>query len=287
MTAPQSALQPASRHLVPSGACDCHSHIYGPFDRYPLPAGAAAPPATLAQYEALTAALGVERAVFVQALAYGTDHSAMLDAMAAWGPERARGVAVLQPDVTDAELQQLSASGVCGVRIMTTEPGALSLPDAPAMARRVASLGWHLQIQGDGRTLEESIPVIRSLPTTVVIDHVGRLPPGDGTRSAAFRCLLNLLETGRVWVKLSAFYYGFTAGTAPMAEVAERVKALADARPDRLIWGLNWPHPRYAPGHKPDDVALFEAFLSWLPPATLTAVLADNPAALYGFSGRR
>jgi D-galactarolactone isomerase len=121
------------------GACDCHSHIYGPYARHPLPPGTKPfAERTLAAYEKMLTGLGVERSVFVQPLAYGTDHGAMLAAMAEKGAERARGVAIVTPDTAIGELQRLTDAGVRGARIMTTEPGAASLKDAPAIARLVA-----------------------------------------------------------------------------------------------------------------------------------------------------
>ncbi|RDJ24279.1 hypothetical protein DWF00_04145 [Bosea caraganae] len=272
----------AAQRLGP--ICDCHMHIYGPYDRFPLPAGDKSPERTLADYRLVCAGLGIGRTVFVQPLAYGTDHSAMLAAMAETGAPNARGIAIVRPDVPEHELSSLSAAGMRGLRIMTTEPGAMSLADAPAIARRVAPLGWHLQIQGDGRDIANWPAVIAALPTDVVIDHLGRLPLGDGINGPAFKALLALLRTGKVWLKLSALYYGLRDGDADWSEVALRVQTLAAEHPDRLVWGLNWPHPRFAIGSKPDDAVQFEEFLSWLPDEGLRRrILVDNPARLYGF----
>ncbi|MCO5089765.1 amidohydrolase family protein [Bosea sp. (in: a-proteobacteria)] len=263
--------------------CDCHTHIYGPYDRFPLPAGDTSPERTLADYRALSTRLGIARTVFVQPLAYRTDHGAMLAAMAEAGADHARGIAIVAPDTPEQELRALAAAGVKGLRIMTTEPGALGLADAPAIARRVAPLGWHLQIQGDGRDIANWPAVIAKLPTAVVIDHLGRLPLGGGIDGPAFRGLIALLGTGKVWLKLSALYYGLGDGN-DWSEVALRVRRLTEARADRLVWGLNWPHPRFAIGNKPDDAAQFEEFLSWLPDEGLRRrILVENPARLYGF----
>lgn len=272
----------AARALGP--ICDCHMHIYGPYDRFPLPPGDNSPERTLADYRAVCARLGVTRTVFVQPLAYRTDHSAMLAAMAQTGAQNARGIAIVAPDTPDLELRELAAAGVRGLRVMTTEPGTLGLAEAPAIARRVAPLGWHLQIQGDGRDIANWPAVIAALPTEVVIDHLGRLPLGDGIDGPAFKALLALLDTGKVWLKLSALYYGLGDGGSDWSEVALRVRTLAQAHADRLVWGLNWPHPRFPVGNKPDDAAQFEEFLSWVPDAGLRQrILVDNPARLYGF----
>jgi predicted TIM-barrel fold metal-dependent hydrolase len=270
---------------MPPLACDCHSHILGPYARFPLPGTANAPPeATLERYNALLSDLSVERAVLVQPLAYRNDNAAAAAAIAERGAARTRGIAIVNADVRASELKSLSDAGFKGVRIMTTEPGALGLGDAAAIASRVEPLGWHLLVQGDGAGLEDSAELLLSLPTPVVIDHVGRLPRGGGIDHPSFRCLLRLLRSQHIWMKLSAFYYGFTDGPEPDAEIAARVRCLAAERPDRLIWGLNWPHPRFMPDNKPDDRKHLEAFLTWLPdPAVAKQILADNPARLYGF----
>ncbi len=273
------------RRSVPPGACDCHSHIYGPRDRFPYPAGVEPPPdASLAAYRRLMAGLGIERFVIVQPSAYRDDNARTLAAIRELGLERARGVAVTAPDVGAAELRRLTEGGMRGLRFHELAEGCLPFDRLEPMAARIAPFGWHVQIQGDGSRLPEWEARLRHLPVPVVIDHVGRIPPGGGAAHPAFRALLRLLETGRVWVKLSAFYYGSAEGPPGYGDMAARVRALVAARPDRLVWGANWPHPNFPAGAKPDDRAMFDRLLEWIPdPPTRAAVLADNAAGLYGF----
>ncbi|MBI4183146.1 MAG: amidohydrolase family protein [Proteobacteria bacterium] len=273
------------RLAAPPGACECHSHVYGPFSRFPLAPGrkphAEAP---VAAYERLLARLGFARGVIVQPSAYAADNACTLAAIAEMGTDRARGVAVTRPEVSRAELGRLHAGGIRGMRFYLFAPD-LGLEVIDEMARRIAPLGWHVDVQGDGRKLPDWIPTLARLPVDVVIDHIGRIPPESGTENPAFAALLGFVETGRCWVKLSAPYYGSRQGPPAYADIAPRVKALIAARPDRLVWAANWPHPSFAVGEKPDDADLLDLLLDWAPKEeTRRMILADNPARLYGFA---
>jgi predicted TIM-barrel fold metal-dependent hydrolase len=263
---------------LPAGACDCHAHIYGPPERYPYRAGRRYTPAPvgLAEYRATLAALGVTRAVIVQPTIYH-DNQITLDALDASSGQW-RGIAQLKPDVSDAELQRLDAAGFRGVR-MHTRTG---LDDLELMASRVARFDWHVQLHLDARDLPDIGARLVRLPVPVVIDHFARIVVQQGVDQPGFHALLTLLESGRCWVKLSA---PFRLGdeVSPYAGVLPFARALVAARPDRLIWGSDWPHSSYH-GVMPNMGVLLGLVGEWAPePGTRDMILGSNPARLYGF----
>jgi len=222
--------------------------------------------------------------VLVQPTGYGLDNRVLLDALAQAGAA-ARGVVALAQGVGEAELQQLHAQGVRGVRFMMLAGAGGVLPwDAlPGMAARIAPLGWHINLQLDGRELPQRRALIDALPCAVVIDHTGKflepVPVGD----PAFRTLLALLERPQRWVKLSAPYETSKVGPPGYDDVALLAKALLRAHPERCLWASNWPHPNRVP--VPSDAAMLALLDAWTDgePAVRERVLARNPAALYGF----
>jgi len=274
------------RLKAPPKACDCHSHIFGPPDQYPYAADHKGPPpvdASLEDYRATLAHLGIERSVIVHTIAHGYDNARTTDAIREIGLDRARGVAICPPDIPAAELRRLHDAGIRGFRVPMLG-GIRVLENLGDIARRIAPLGWHLQIQREGGEALDWLPLLHGLPVPVVIDHIARMPPGiDVDRDPRFLALLRLLETGNAWLKLSGPYYGSAAGH-PYADVAPRIRALVRCRPDRLVWALNWPHPSFAAGSKPDAAACLDMLLDGVPDAaTRDAILADNPARLYDF----
>lgn len=273
------------RLTAPPGACDCHMHIYGPAERYPLADSRAfdPPQGDVPAYRALQARLGLERVVIVQPSAYGLDNRCTLDAMAAIGPS-ARGVVTLDRSVSGDTLQAMHAAGVRGIRFfMLMEGGAVPWEILEEMAQRVDPLGWHVQLQMDGRLLPEREVMLRRLPGTLVIDHNGTFRAPVGTDHPGFRSLLGLLERGRTWIKCSAPYMTSRADEPRYGDVAPIAKALIAAAPERIVWGSDWPHPLARPG-PPDDAALLDLLLDWVEEEALRSrILADNPAELYGF----
>lgn len=262
-------------------ACDCHMHVYGPVARYPArrtpPAGA-----DVADYLEVQARLGLTRVVIVQPTVYGTDNRCTLDATRALG-ERARCVVVVPPDVGEGNLSELDGQGARGVRFHMFPDGALSWNDLGPVAARVAPLGWHVQLQMKGDGLPEVAARLKALPVPVVIDHIGRFEGGTSVDAPAFRALLDLLEGGRAWIKLSAPYWSSLSGD-PYDDVAPLVERLVAVAPERLVLGTNWPHPSIK-GTRPDDLRLRDLIVGWLPDdATRRAVLQDSPARLYGFA---
>lgn len=190
------------RLQTPPGACDCHMHFFD--SRYPLAAKARRqePDASVADYRKIQRRLGLDRVVVVQPTAYGRDNRCTLDAMAQMGPS-ARGIAVIDETITATELDSMHAAGMRGVRFRMLEPPELPWELLPAMARRIGSLGWHIQFQMDGRDLHLRAAELSALPCPVVIEHIGKFLEPVSVDHPGFQALLKLLDTGRCWVKLS------------------------------------------------------------------------------------
>lgn len=267
----------------PPGACDTHVHIY---DRTaPLaPTATADPPAgTVADYRELQQRLGLDRVVVVQPSAYGTDNQVTLDAVASFGLETARGVAVVEADTPEAELARLSKAGTVGARFLMLPGGAIGWDQLDRIAARVAEHGWHVQLQLDGRLLPDRMSQVARWPGDIVIDHVGKFIKPVSVDHPSFRCLLDLLETGRVWVKLSAPYEVSESGPPAYEDVGALARALVNAAPERMLWASNWPHPS-APHDPPADAQLLSLLDTWVDDAKIRdQILVANPALLYGF----
>ena len=266
---------------LPPGACDCHFHIYE--DGRPLaPTATFKPPhAPLSAYREVQRALGLTRGVFVQATGYGFDNSCMLDAMAEFGPE-ARGIAIIEPDISDARIDALHKAGVRGVRYMMLAGGVLPWDTLERMSARIANWGWNINLQLDGRELPQHLPLLKRLESLLVIDHTGKFLEPVAPDSTAFRALLELLDAGRCWVKLSAPYETSREGPPHYGDVGRLASILARNHPHRCLWASNWPHPNQKP--VPSSRAMLDLLFEWAPDATTRqAILVDNPAHLYGF----
>lgn len=272
----------AAQFMLPAGACDTHMHVFGPPERFPLsPQRGYTPiPVTLDDYEKVMQALGIDRAVAVQPSVYGTDNSALLDALARW-PERLRGIVVVDPHTPDKTLQAMDRAGVRGVRINRRNPGGLTLEDAMRLAERIAPLGWHLQLQVELSRGVELEQLAARCPVPLVLDHFGFLDPRWPVDDLRFCAVLRLLETNTFWVKMSAPYRLSRQGP-PYADLKPFMAALLACRPDRLLWASDWPHTEMW-RDMPDDVDLTKG-LDFLTPSDRQQVLVTNPARLYGFS---
>jgi D-galactarolactone isomerase len=265
----------------PVGACDTHMHIYD--SRYPAaPSALLRPPdATVDHYRKVQAGLGLQRVVVVQPTTYGLDNSCTLDAVAEFGDD-ARAVVVVDDQVTDQELDRLTQLGARGARFHMLPGGAVPWEIMPTVAARIAEFGWHIQLQMNGRDLIDRIGALLALPTTLVVDHVGRYMPPVDPDAERFAVLVRLLDTGRCWVKLSAPYESAVDVTHEYAAVTRLVHTLVDRAPERMLWATNWPHPGQA--NPPSLTDLGRLAFEWLPDAEVRRrILVDNPAALYRF----
>lgn len=263
------------------GACDCHLHVYD--TGYPLaPTATFKPPhAPASTYRAVQRALGLTRAIVVQPTGYGTDNRCTLEAIAQLG-SGARGVAVVAPDVPDAELERLHAAGIRGVRFMMLAGGVLPWSALEPLAARIAALGWHIDLQLDGHELGWHEAVLNRLPCRLVIDHLGKFLGPLHADSEGWLALRRLLDGGRCWIKLSAPYESSLDGPPDYADLVPWVRELAVSYPERGLWASNWPHPNVVP--TPDDATMLAWTLAAIDAAsTRRRVLVDNPAELYGF----
>jgi D-galactarolactone isomerase len=267
---------------VPKGACDTHMHFYEG-------AAAAAPGTpnpghfTVPMYRELQKRLALERVIVVQPNAYRDDNTVTLNSIKALGSS-AKGVAVVMPGVADAELERLTKAGICAVRIMTLHGGTLGFDVMDQVMARVHPFGWHANIQLDGRELPQYEAQIKRLPGKFVIDHTGKFLEPVEVDSRPFRSLLNLVETGRCWVKLSAPYETSKTGGPKYQDVGRLAKALVKKAPERMLWASNWPHPAVPEERRPADEDLLDLLLDWAPiEDDRKRILTDNPAELYQF----
>lgn len=269
------------RQRMPVGACDCHMHIYD--QRFQARPNVMMRVGPVPDYLEVCKSLGIGRMVVVQPVAYGFDNACTLDAMSLLG-SAARGIVVIDPETPELELQRLHALGVRGVRHMMILPGGLGWDSMEAMAYSVGPLGWNLNLQFDGHQLPERLDFLKSLPVNLVIDHIGSFHDGVNPEDAAFIGLMALMETGRVWIKLSAPYsYRMSRSGAPHYEdIGHLARLLIATYPERCLWASNWPHPNAV--SPPDTSDMLSLLDQWVPNAqTLTRILVDNPSLLYGY----
>ena len=284
-----------SRFSLPSGACDSHLHVFGPYETFPLAAERSYEP-PYAPFERLIAMLdahALDRAVLVQPSAYGADHSALLDALRR-APQRLRGIAVLQPQdaqaLSDAALDAMHAAGVRGLRFTDASAAAfqgnVGIEALPALASRMRQRGWHAQVWMGCRALLEAMPLLQAAQLPVVVDHMGRFDAQAGINGADFVELCAALADGGaqgwLWVKLSLCRA--TPDFPDYAQAQPFHDALVRANPQRLLWASDWPHIRMAE-KTPDVGHLLHVLSQWLDDAALQQrILVDNPALLYGFA---
>ncbi|OWT61798.1 GntR family transcriptional regulator [Candidimonas nitroreducens] len=267
----------------PVGACDCHAHVFGSQDEYPYAGHAAyiAEYLPVDAYISMLRSIGCMRAVLVQPSVYGTDNRCLLDAMAA-GKFDFRGVVVVDPKVSDAELLELHAAGVRGIRINAAShtPG-LRMEHARELAHRIERLGWHLQFFINITANSAAADEILRLPVPCVIDHFGHVRAEKGIHSPEFQALLELAHHDHVWFKLSGGYR-VSHLLPPFADVAPLAQALMGVAADRCVFGTDWPHPNV--GRVDNDADLADALAEWVQDETLLhKVLVENPARLYQF----
>ena len=275
---------PEPRLLAPPGSWDCHIHVLDP--RFPTVADVVyrPPVATAADYRTVQHRLGLERVLVIQSSTHGTDHACLLDAIQQLGPG-ARGVAMVDAAVTDAKLARLTQGGIRGARCLMTPGGVLSWDDVPGLAARIQHFGWHTNLQMRGNTFPERFDTVRALPDPVVIDHLGLFSRPVEPDHPEVQALLRLLDTGRIWVKLSAPYGGGKMGPPPFTAAWPLARALIRHAPERMLWGSDWPHTFMTEVYKlpPGDAAtLLDLLLDWTDDeAVRHRILVDNPDALF------
>ncbi len=281
MRAAQTNTRP--RFAMPAGACDAHFHVFEPgFPHVPDPLYTF-PDATLEQYLRVAEVLGIERMVLVQPTFYGTDNSLLAEVLRRVGP-RGRGVVRIAEDTGDAELDRYHDLGVRAIRLdlfaRASWPTAEIISYVRRMAARATPRGWHLQFYAPGTIVRDLLPFLADLEDWFVIDHMGYMLEADGLTEADFGRLLGVLAHGSCWIKLSGPYR--IAKTKPLSSVEPLGRALVSTRPERLIWGSDWPH---LPDGQRDTGELLNLLADWAPDeADRHQILAESPGRLF-FSG--
>jgi predicted TIM-barrel fold metal-dependent hydrolase len=295
------ASQPSTpvNFAMPSGACDCHTHIFGDPQRFPWFGGRTYTPesASVAEMRSLHRALHIDRVVIVNPSVYGTDNSCTLDAMKQLGP-RSRGIAVIDDKTPAGQFDAMEHAGVRGIRLNFENFGQTN-PDVARKAfqsavQRLAGRKWHIQIYTRLPVIETLHQEIMAAPVPVVFDHFGGAKASLGTSQAGFDSLLDLVRSGKAYVKISGAYRS-SDKTPDYPDMIPFAKALIGANAERIVWGSDWPHPTGAAlsGHSATDIApllqiddgrLLNQLMVWAPDADVRKkILVDNPARLYGF----
>jgi predicted TIM-barrel fold metal-dependent hydrolase len=269
---------------IPPDSIDCHHHIYD--SKYPAAPSAVSHPgdATVADYRRLRKRIGTSRNVVIQPSTYGVDNSLLLDSLNEFGVA-ARGVAVVNTDVSDAELKRLNDGRVRGIRFNFQTAGAgTTFAMVEPLAKRIAPMGWHIQFNAYPDQIVENAALIGSLPCPVVFDHIAPLCEPRGVTHPAFAFLVGLMKKDKAWVKLSGAYADSKIGAPTYADRTVIAQAFVREAPDHLVWGSDWPHPTEKDNDKPDDALLLDLLAQWAPDVvTRNRILVDNPTRLYNF----
>lgn len=268
---------------LPAGAVDAHCHVFGPASVFPYAADRSytPPDAPVEDLRGVHAAIGVDRAVIVQASCHGTDNSAMMDAIAR-SKGAYRGVAIVDGGVTDAELRTLDEGGVRGVRFNFVQHlgGTPDLEVFDRVLDRIQPLGWHVVLHLDAGDILEHEKRISRIKVPFVIDHMGRVQAKKGLDQEPFRRLLALMRNPLAWVKVCGPERVSSAG-APFHDAVPFASTLIEAAPDRVLWGTDFPHPNIA-GDMPNDGDLVDLLALAAPgEAMRRRILIDNPDRLY------
>lgn len=270
--------------VMPPDATDCHHHIFD--HRYPWAPEATLKPgdATVDDYRQLQKRIGTTRNVIIQPSSYGIDNRLLVESIAHFDG-RARGIAVVNTNVTQSELDALSRAGVRGIRFNLAPPGTTTLDMVKPLAARIARMGWHVQVNAPAAYLLQERRTWYDLPCPVVFDHLAHVPEPDGVNHPSFQMVSELLTSGKAYVKLIGFYNETRIGPPTYADSVALASAYARVAPDRVLWGSDWPHPTEQPLNRiPDDALLADLFAQVAPDeATRNRILVDTPAELYEF----
>jgi predicted TIM-barrel fold metal-dependent hydrolase len=284
---PNSSGTEPAKVKAPANATDCHMHIYDPRFAEVGPNRAKPNNATVQDYRLLQKRTGTTRVVVVTPRNYATDNRVTVDALAQLGAN-ARGVAVVHPTITDAELKALDAGGIRGIRFSLTggADAVVTWDMVEPLSKRVAVLGWHLQFNLDGSQITERAELLRRLPSQLVFDHMGHPTLPAGIEDRSFAVMRGLIDRGRTWIKLSGAYSNSKIGPPSYPEATAIAQAFVKAAPERMVWGSDWPHPgEQSKPVLPDDALLFDLLAVWAADeATRRRILVENPESLYGFA---
>lgn len=272
------------KFILPKGAIDAHCHVFGPGDIFPFSPIRKYTPcdASYAQLFALRDFLGFERNVIVQATCHGADNSAMVDALHK-SNGMARGIATIKKTIKDEELEILNNAGVRGVRFNFVKRLVDVLPfdELQSIAERIAKLNWHIVIYFEAEDLKEYFNFFTSLPTIVVVDHMGRPDVTKDAFGKDFDTFVKLMENENFWCKTTCPERLSKTGPDLYEDVIPFAKRIVDNFEDRVIWGTDWPHPNLK-SHMPNDGKLVD----FIPHIATTKILQEkllvkNPMRLY------
>ncbi len=269
---------------LPEGAVDAHCHVFGPAAEFPFAPERKYTPcdASKQQLFALRDFLGFSRNVIVQATCHGKDNRAMVDACRA-SNGLAKGIASVGKDITEAEIAEMDEAGVKGVRFNFVKRLVDATPKEVflSIADKIKAFGWHIVVYLEAQDLEETIPFLKELPTTVVFDHMARPDVAKGVDHADFQRFVDLMENEKFWSKVTCPERLSVSGPDTYDDVVPFAKRIVDLYPDRVLWGTDWPHPNMK-SHMPDDGKLVD-FIPRIAttPELQKKLLIDNPMRLY------
>jgi 2-pyrone-4,6-dicarboxylate lactonase len=269
----------------PRGAVDAHCHVFGPGERFPYAPERKYTPADAPKERlwALRDFLGFERNIIVQATCHGTDNRALVDALTT-SQDRARGVASIARDTSDAELSTLHRCGVRGARFNFVKRLVEVMPHGTVrdIAARIAPLGWHAVVYFEAQDLAGLVPLFESLDATIVVDHMGRPDVGRAADGPEFDAFVQLMrDHGKLWSKVSGAERLSKTGPPGYDDFVPFARRIVETFPDRVLWGTDWPHPNMRT-HMPDDGKLVDLIPRIAPGAELQRkLLVDNPMRLY------
>jgi 2-pyrone-4,6-dicarboxylate lactonase len=269
---------------TPPGACDTHIHLFGPAEKYPFAPDSpyTSRDALPETFIALQNTLGMSTAVIVSPGGYGRDYSLLADVLAKY-PDRFRGIALLRDDTPTSEIARLSRLGVRGMRMMSAKRGQHVPNYSKEIAARVHEHGWHIQFYPHGTDIVEYADKLLALPNTIVLDHFASIPAAGGVDQPAVKAVLKMLDSGRVWLKLSG-PMRCTAEPPPYPSVTPLAHVFVKHAPERMVWGSDWPHVNLDGMVMPNDGDLLDLMLEWVPDeAARNRILTQNANALYGF----
>jgi 2-pyrone-4,6-dicarboxylate lactonase len=267
---------------LPKGATDAHCHVFGPAAKFPYAPNRRYTPADAPKemLAALHGFLGIDRAVIVQASCHGKDNAAMLDALA-WRPDAYRGVAIVDDTFTDADYDTMHQAGVRGVRFNFVKHlgGTPNMDVFHRIMDRIKDRGWHVVLHLDAPDIVPLSEMMRKLPLTFVIDHMGRVPGTAGLKQAPLQALLDLARLERCWIKVCG---SERISFPPYKEAVPVARAIIEAAPDRVLWGTDFPHPNAT--HEADEADLVDLLPQFTSDSrVLQNLLVYNPARLYDF----
>ena len=268
----------------PPGACDTHIHLFGPAAKYPF-----APESPYTSRDALPETLfalqdklGLSTAVIVSPGGYGRNYSLLTDVLAKH-PNRFRGIALMRDDTPSSEFARLTKLGVRGLRMMSKKRGQHVPNYSREVAARAHDHGWHVQFYPHGTDIVEYADKLLALPNTIVLDHFASIPAARGLDQPAVKSVLRMLDTGRVWLKLSG-PMRCTTENFPYPSVTPLARLFVNHAPERMVWGSDWPHVNLDGREMTNDGDLLDLLAEWVPEATVrNRILAQNANALYGF----